>query len=135
MKCDRCGTSCWFTVTLGRNTYCRPCLADMVSQWTCIPRLTSERDGLRAEVRRFEDALKMGFRREDDLKARAEAAEAKAKRLMAALVPFAHPDLCKLTGGTAQGADSPLYARDKATLFIRDFRLAASLTAELKGGS
>lgn len=47
-----------------------------------------------------------------------------AIELREALRPFAHPDLCETTGGMVQGLDSPVYGKNKATLFLRDFARA-----------
>lgn len=41
--------------------------------------------------------------------------------LRAALRPFCHPDLRKRMSGNAIYGDSPVYGRDGATLYLRDF--------------
>jgi len=47
-----------------------------------------------------------------------------------ALEPFAHEDLSILLGGNVEGDNSPVYQRNKAKLFIRNFKLAKELLSE-----
>lgn len=49
---------------------------------------------------------------------------AEVRRLRDALMPFAHDDLCEVTGGMVQGSDSPVYGKNKATLRLADFERA-----------
>ena len=50
--------------------------------------------------------------------------------LVAALRPFAHPDLSRIMGGNVEGDDSIVFRRNEARLTIGDFKRAA---AALKG--
>jgi len=50
--------------------------------------------------------------------------QADNERLREALKPFAQDDLCKQLTGNAQGDESPIFGRDKAMLYLGDFRRA-----------
>lgn len=53
-----------------------------------------------------------------------QALDERVRALEAALAPFTHPDLCEQFGGNVEGAESPVFGRNKAVLRLKDFRSA-----------
>lgn len=60
------------------------------------------------------------------------AANETIELLIKALEPFAHPDLCEQLQGNVQGADSPVFGRNKALLKLGDFQRARTIIDEVK---
>lgn len=65
------------------------------------------------------------------LKAQLTEKDAALARFVEVLKPFAHPDLSKLTSNNVQGQNSPVFGRDGAVLYIKDFASAASVLGSL----
>lgn len=66
---------------------------------------------------------------------RVREAGAAISKLIDALIPFSHPDLCKVLPGNTLGGQSPVFGRDKALLTIGDFQRAAAALAGIKVAS